>query len=72
MYRFIKNYTNGSTTVFAGVSLKNTILQNGLVSVEGSEVFKNMPLEYFEEFEPKKFKKEKPAPIKKRGRPKKK
>jgi len=54
-YRFTKDFINGGITVSSGIVLKNAVLVDGFLSVVGSSVFSNIPLDYVEEFEEKLF-----------------
>jgi hypothetical protein len=57
MYRFVKEFVRGGITVRAGVSLKNAVLKDGFICIEGSDVFSQIPLDYVEEYEEKVFEK---------------
>ena len=60
MYRFTKEYKKNGVTVGVGVQLrKNFVLGKDCVSLIGSEVFKDIPMEYLEKFEPIKYSKKK-------------
>jgi hypothetical protein len=58
MYRFTKEFKNKGITVAKGVCLRSAVKdENNLFCVVGSEVFKDIPEDYLEVFEPKVFKK---------------
>ncbi len=60
MYRFTKKYKKNGVTVGVGVQLtKNFVLGKDCVSLIGSEVFKDIPMENLEKFEPAKYAKKK-------------
>jgi hypothetical protein len=60
VYRFTKKYKKNGVTVGVGVQLrKNFVLGKDCVSLIGSEVFKDIPMEYLEKFEPVKYAKKK-------------
>jgi hypothetical protein len=60
VYRFTKEFKKNGVTVSVGVQLrKNFILGKDCVSLIGSEVFKDIPMEYLEKFEPVKYAKKK-------------
>lgn len=52
-YRFVEDFTFGGITVYKDVSLKGTfVVEKNCVSLVGSLIFKDIPLDYLEKFEP--------------------
>jgi len=61
MYRFTKKFERNGVSISKGVVLDRNVVtsDSDCVSVVGSSVLKDIPLEYLEKFEPIKYKKSK-------------
>jgi hypothetical protein len=58
MYRFTKDFERDGIKIAPGVVIdRNLVVNEDCVSVAGSNIFNDIPLEYLENFEPVKYKK---------------
>ena len=56
-YRFTKDFQIVGVKVAKGIVITNITKHGNLFSVPGSEIFKNIPEDYFEEYTPMQYKK---------------
>jgi hypothetical protein len=72
-YRFAKDFVKGGITIGKGVSIKTPYtIQDGFLSLIGSDLFSNIPMEYFESYEVEIYKRTRKSAQKSDKKPKKK